>query len=147
MKFGKLNSTKTLNPPTLPLGSEHGKLSPRHLALCLATALLTLTLLSYAINPKCLTFSWWFGTRPETPYMVGVTTIVVLVLAYSNWREARKRQHRHRQRLAANAVDNSQPFTPVWPEWCTEYGRSNSDGGGSEGFGGDCDGGDGGGGD
>ncbi len=149
MTFGKLNRVQTYKPS--PVASEAEPAWPRggRYAIGFAAVLIVLTSFGVVISPKHATFSWWFGTRPETPYMVGVAAVIFLVLAYSNLRDDRRRLQRQRQRSSARANEGMEPFTPVWPEWCTEYGRADGSvrGGDGDFGGGDCGGGDGGGGD
>ncbi len=139
MPFGKRNNKKS----ALPAPPQSGVSDLNRALFWIVSAASAVALLALALPPKLRSVSWWFGPHPATPYLVAIATGFFMLLAYSNLRAARQRRSRHEQRTAAVTAETGSP-TPVWPDWCTEYGQSGSSSGSDE-SGGDCGGGDGGG--
>jgi hypothetical protein len=133
--FGKLNATRSTPPAVQGRGTEGGNRWGVVLALVVTAAGMAALAIAF---PHLRSFTWWFGPKPETPYMVVATLVGVAVLAALNRREDAQRRRRLRERQ-----ESAGPGEIVLPDWCVDY--SASDGGGSDGGGGDG-GGDGGGG-
>lgn len=130
MGFGKRNIDLGPAKPA----PRQSPVSDRGFFLLFATLLIASMALLIGLNPKLRTMSWWFGPRPETPYLAATAAVVFLLVAYNNWHAARRRDGRQNCRNAGSANGDA---SFILPDWCADY----SGGGG----GGDCDGGDGGG--